>query len=191
MTTPILQLRLVPTTRNGGITSPLTTLKHNSDFDLVLTVKDLRPAATYTWNGKPKSRPRGVFAAYTYFSYDTPGLLIMNGGIFPSAYFKEGLIIQQINAAMFKVGAFSNSISPTTPNEVAMFRFQMRIGEIFDPSIYIHFELQASIERPIYAPLVYGIAPDIVRDLGLPTSEIGAVKDDELKLVNGALRVTQ
>jgi len=184
----IMQFRLVTTARGQSSNCPLQTIKQNTDFDLVLTVRDLRPPGTFTYNGKPKALPRGVFAAYCFVQFP-PEIPIV--GIVPHSSFQEGLLVQNVGSSMIKCGAFSRNLIGLA-GEVSMFRFQCRTQSIYDPTVYLNFGVEISgIERPMYAPLVYGLSPDVIREQNLPASELGAVKDEEVRIVPATLKVTQ
>jgi hypothetical protein len=141
-----------------GTTTPATAFKVGDEIDVVLYVRDLRPAGT--WYGTKlingvnvtKTWPlaRGVFAAYADVPFD-PTVLSLESVAVNTTY-KDGQRFVSVGNMLDDTGAFTEAMGGlgTGKRELLRFRFKCFWG---DTTLQCYFD---SIKSPEYDTLVYG-----------------------------------
>jgi hypothetical protein len=147
-----------------GTATKLTTVAVGQTFDLVLYVRDLRPAGTWVdYRGTTQMKVRGVFAAFcdvhydkalaapAYFSTETDTVKYLDCFTFTPRY-PNGKMAADSDKGINDAGAFSSYFSGTQQT-VEVWRVRMTAKAagalLFTPDV-------KDIPQPICATLVYG-----------------------------------
>lgn len=171
-----------------GTRTLLTNVPRSALFDLVLTVRDLRPRGTYTQGVVIKPLVRGVFAAYCDILYERSytqivGLSQGTPAEYLSAFtfgpqYPNGRSAYDAADRMRRVGAFASAYQLGTGElEVARVRMQARREGLH--TFTLDFD---SLPHPQCDTLVYG-------NIGAEPPEESYVYPSEIQRVNGQIKV--
>lgn len=171
-----------------GTRTLLTNVPLSALFDLVLTVKDLRPSGTYNRNGVNRPLVRGVFAAYCDILYERTyteilGLTQGTASEYLKAFrfspqYPNGRTAYDDADRMRQVGAFASAFSLGT-GELEVARVRMQARRVGLHTFTLDF---SSLSHPKCDTLVYG-------NIGANPPEESYVSPSEIQRVDGQIKV--
>lgn len=128
-------------------------IKAGSEFDLAMTVKDLRPEL--------EGMSRGVFAAYCNVSFSSKDVMVSPAVFKPPYVNGKHFEINARGNGLVALGAFAG-LQPTGPGEFEVCRVRMKalwpatIGPSINSTV-VSFRVNfTDIKRPHYDTLLYG-----------------------------------
>lgn len=135
-----------------GTKTPATNVKVGQEFDVVVSVRDLRPDGNWV-NAAGQTRPliRGVFAGYCDLRYDTSicsEVSIAFNATYPNGKEYHG----SPGAGIDNTGAFAAALDGLGTSARELFRVRMKAKETGSVSFRLGFD----VPRPQQNTLVYG-----------------------------------